>query len=252
MSMNPILEVEALTLASKSNPMLVRDVSFSLAKGETLGLVGESGSGKSLTLRAILGLLPRGIEQTGGHIKSTASSAMVFQDPRGALDPLCPVVKQLTEVICFRQRLSRRAARKAALELLEMLGLPASLQEKDRYPSQLSGGQCQRVVIALALACKPGILLCDEPTTALDVTVQQQIIETITSLQQELGFAMVFVTHNLAVAAAMCSRLCVMKQGQVVEQGETLSLLQYPQDAYTQMLINSVLPVPALEGGGRR
>lgn len=252
MSMNPILEVEALTLASKSNPMLVRDVSFSLAKGETLGLVGESGSGKSLTLRAILGLLPRGIQQTGGQIKSMASSAMVFQDPRGALDPLCPVVKQLTEVICFRQRLSRRAARKAALELLEMLGLPASLQEKDRYPSQLSGGQCQRVVIALALACKPGILLCDEPTTALDVTVQQQIIETITSLQQELGFAMVFVTHNLAVAAAMCSRLCVMKQGQVVEQGDTLNLLQYPQDAYTQMLINSVLPVPALEGGGRR
>ncbi|MBU5673571.1 ABC transporter ATP-binding protein [Paenibacillus sp. MSJ-6] len=252
MSMNPILEVEALTLSSRANPKLVHNVSFSIGKGETLGLVGESGSGKSLTLRAILGLLPQGIEQTGGQIKSSLSSAMVFQDPRGSLDPLCPVVKQLAEVISYRQGLSRKASHQAALELLEVLGLPLSLRQKDRYPSQLSGGQCQRVVIALALACKPGILLCDEPTTALDVTVQEQIIETISALQQELGFAMVFVTHNLAVASAMCSRLCVMRQGQIVEQGDTLSLLQAPQDAYTQMLINSVLPVPVLEGGEQR
>jgi ABC-type glutathione transport system ATPase component len=172
---------------------------------------------------------------------------MVFQDPRGALDPLCPVVKQLAEVVYYRQQVSRRAARTIALELLERLGLPDSLRKKDRYPSQLSGGQCQRVVIALALACKPGILLCDEPTTALDVTVQRQIIDTITSLQHELGFAMVFVTHNLAIAANLCSRLYVMKQGQIVEHGETLSLLQHPADPYTQMLIDSVLPLPELE-----
>ncbi len=213
-----------------------------------MGLVGESGSGKSLTLRAILGILPRGIEQVGGTVKNEERSAMVFQDPRGSLDPLCPVVKQLTEVVYYRQRLSRRASRKAALELLHMLGLPASLQTSDRYPSQLSGGQCQRVVIAMALACKPGILLCDEPTTALDVTVQKQIMETISALQVELGFAMVFVTHNLAIAAAMCSKLCVMKEGKIIEQGNTLSLLQNPQNPYTQMLMNSVLPVPELEG----
>lgn len=247
MSTEPVLEVESLTLAAKSKEILVNNISFSLARGESLGLVGESGSGKSLTLRAILGLLPRGVEQTGGAVRSKVSSAMVFQDPRGALDPLCPVVKQLAEVVYYRQQVSRRAARTIALELLERLGLPDSLRKKDRYPSQLSGGQCQRVVIALALACKPGILLCDEPTTALDVTVQRQIIDTITSLQHELGFAMIFVTHNLAIAANLCSRLYVMKQGQIVEHGETLSLLQHPADPYTQMLIDSVLPLPELE-----
>ncbi|GGF99427.1 hypothetical protein GCM10010912_50280 [Paenibacillus albidus] len=251
MSTSPILEIEALSLATKSNETLVDNVGFSLNKGESLGLVGESGSGKSLTLRAILGLLPHGVRQTGGVIKSEVSSAMVFQDPRGALDPLCPVVKQLAEVVYFRQKVSRKASRVVALELLEMLGLPDSLKRTDRYPSQLSGGQCQRIVIAIALACKPGILLCDEPTTALDVTVQRQIIETIARLQQELGFAMVFVTHNLAVAAAMCSKLAVMKKGQIVEHGNTLNVLQNPQNPYTQMLINSVLPLPELEGSGQ-
>lgn len=250
MTTQPVLELEKLTLAASSTEILVNSVSFSLERGESLGLVGESGSGKSLTLRAILGLLPRGVEQTGGTVRSKVSSAMVFQDPRGALDPLCPVVKQLTEVVYYRQRTSMRAARRIALELLERLGLPASLKTTDRYPGQLSGGQCQRVVIALALACKPGILLCDEPTTALDVTVQRQIIDTITSLQQELGFAMVFVTHNLAIAANLCSRLVVMKQGRIIEQGETHSLLRHPAEAYTQMLMDSVLPLPELEGGG--
>ena len=247
MAANTVLQVEALSLAAKSKK-LVDNVSFSLGKGESLGLVGESGSGKSLTLRAVLGLLPRGIEQTGGIIKSDVSSAMVFQDPRGALDPLCPVVAQVAEVIYYRQKVGRKASRIQALELLEMLGLPDSLKRSDRYPSQLSGGQCQRIVIAMALACKPGILLCDEPTTALDVTVQWQIIETITNLQRELGFAMVFVTHNLAIAAALCSKLCVMKEGQIVEHDDTLSLLQNPTNPYTRMLLDSVLPLPELEG----
>ncbi|ETT51872.1 ABC transporter ATP-binding protein [Paenibacillus sp. FSL P4-0338] len=250
MTTQSVLELEELTLTAPSTEILVNSVSFSLEHGESLGLVGESGSGKSLTLRAILGLLPRGVEQTGGAVRSKVSSAMVFQDPRGALDPLCPVVKQLTEVVYYRQRTSHKAARRIALELLERLGLPDSLKTKDRYPGQLSGGQCQRIVIALALACKPGILLCDEPTTALDVTVQRQIIDTITSLQLELGFAMVFVTHNLAIAANLCSRLVVMKQGRIIEQGETHSLLRHPAEAYTQMLMDSVLPLPELEGGG--
>ncbi|OKP78521.1 peptide ABC transporter ATP-binding protein [Paenibacillus sp. P3E] len=250
MSIHPILQIEGLSLAAKSKETLVNNVSFSLGKGESLGLVGESGSGKSLTLRAILGLLPRGVTQTGGMIKSGASSAMVFQDPRGALDPLCPVVNQLAEVVYYRQQVNRKASRIIALELLERLGLPDSLKKSDRYPSQLSGGQCQRVVIAMALACKPGILLCDEPTTALDVTVQRQIIDTITDLQHELGFAMVFVTHNLAIAANLCSKLYVMKAGRIVEHGDTLDLLQNPTDPYTQMLIDSVLPVPELEGSG--
>lgn len=124
MSTEPILEVKALSLSTKSNQTLVQDVHFSLGRGESLGLVGESGSGKSLTLRSILGLLPSGVEQTGGTIRSDVNSAMVFQDPRGALDPLCPVVKQLAEVVYYRQKLSRKASRVAALELLELLGSP--------------------------------------------------------------------------------------------------------------------------------
>lgn len=248
MTEQAILNVEGLVLSTSSGQRLVDGVSFSLSPGESLGLVGESGSGKSLTLRAILGLLPRGVEQTGGRIDSGLRSAMVFQDPRGALDPLCPVVKQLSEVVYYRQRTSRKTSRRIALELLEMLGLPDALKTADRYPGQLSGGQCQRVVIAMALACKPGILLCDEPTTALDVTVQRQIIETIARLQRELGFAMVFVTHNLAIAGLLCSKLCVMKAGRVVEQGGSSDLLRNPSDPYTRMLIDSVLPLPALEG----
>lgn len=251
-AMNPILEVTNLSLATRSNKTLVSDVNLTIGAGESIGLVGESGSGKSLTLRSIIGLLPPGIEQVGGNIKKNGTCAMIFQDPIGALDPLCPVVDQLSEVVYYRQKVSRKAARTIALELLEMLGLPAALRNSDRYPRQLSGGQCQRIVIAMALACRPNILLCDEPTTALDVTVQRQILDTITRLQQELGFAMVFVTHNLAVASSMCSKLYVMKEGKIVERGETLDIVHSPQDPYTGMLINSVLPLPDLERRAER
>lgn len=239
-----LLIVDNLTLSTPSGQKLVEGISFSLRRGESIGLVGESGSGKSLTLRAVLGLLPRGVELAGGEVRHTVSVAMVFQDPRGALDPLCPVVKQVAEVVRYRQRKNRREARAEALKLLSLLGLPDSLRQEDRYPNQLSGGQCQRIVIALALACRPDILLCDEPTTALDVTVQRQIIDLISRLQQELGFAMVFVTHNLAVAAEMCSRLIVMQQGRAVEEGPALDILTRPSDPYTQMLIDAVLPLP--------
>lgn len=245
--MAPILEVEKLSLATRSKKKLVSNVSFAIGRGESMGLVGESGSGKSLTLRSIIGLLPPGVEQVSANIRCSGRCAMIFQDPIGALDPLCPVVGQLAEVVAYNQKVSRKVARKIAFELLDMLGLPASLKQKDRYPHQLSGGQCQRIVIAMALACKPDILLCDEPTTALDVTVQHQILEIITRLQKELGFAMVFVTHNLAIVSSMCSRLCVMKEGQIIERGDTLTLLQNPQNPYTQRLISSVLPVPDFE-----
>ncbi|MEJ8303581.1 ABC transporter ATP-binding protein [Saccharibacillus sacchari] len=242
-----LLVVDNLTLSTPSGQNLVEGISFSLRRGESIGLVGESGSGKSLTLRAVLGLLPRGVRLAGGQVRHAASPAMVFQDPRGALDPLCPVVKQVTEVVRYRQRKSRREARDEALKLLSLLGLPDSLQREDRYPNQLSGGQCQRIVIALALACRPDILLCDEPTTALDVTVQRQIVDLLIRLQRELGFALVFVTHNLAVAAEMCSRLIVMQQGRAVEAGPALDILTRPGDPYTQMLIEAVLPLPESE-----
>ncbi len=240
----PILVADDLTLATVSGQKLVENISFTLRRGESIGLVGESGSGKSLTLRAVLGLLPKGVTVAGGSVRHTVRSAMVFQDPRGALDPLCPVVKQVAEVVRYRQNKNRREARAEALKLLGLLGLPESLAREDRYPNQLSGGQCQRIVIALALACKPDILLCDEPTTALDVTVQRQILDLIARLQSELGFAMIFVTHNLAIAAEMCSRLLVMKQGRVVEEGTAIDVLTKPSDPYTRMLIEAVLQLP--------
>ncbi|WP_058302918.1 ATP-binding cassette domain-containing protein [Gorillibacterium timonense] len=247
MANKPLLHLDNVTLATRTNPSLVSGVSFQVEAGESIGLIGESGSGKSLTLRSIIGLLPSGIEQAGGKIELNGRCAMIFQDPIRALDPLYPVVKQLAEVVHFRQQVSRKASRTIALELLELLGLPDSLKGKDRYPHQLSGGQCQRIVIAMALACKPDLLLCDEPTTALDVTVQRQILDLIIRLQKELGYATVFVTHNLAVASSLCSRLYVMKEGKIVEHGDTLPLLQNPQHSYTRMLINSVLPLPELE-----
>ncbi|MDO3413025.1 ABC transporter ATP-binding protein [Saccharibacillus sp. CPCC 101409] len=245
----PILEVDNLSLeAADSGAPLVDGVRFSLGRGESLGLVGESGSGKSLTLRAVLGLLPPGVRRAGGEIRQSGRAAMVFQDPRSALDPLCPVVKQVAEVVRYRQKKNRKAARAEALHLLDQLGLPDSLGQEDRYPHQLSGGQCQRIVIALALACRPDVLLCDEPTTALDVTVQRQIVDLLSRLQAELGFALVFVTHNLAVAAEMCSRIAVMQRGRIVEEGPAEDVLTRPRNPYTQMLVDAVLPLPASAG----
>jgi len=239
-----VLNVSHLSLSSSVQKNLVSDVSFSIAPGECLGLVGESGSGKTITLRSILGILPPGIVLTGGSIEKHGSCAMIFQNPVSALDPLCPVVSQLVEVIRCHQKMSRESALVQADELLRMLDLPVSLERLDRYPGQLSGGQCQRIMIAIALACRPDLLLCDEPTTALDVTVQKQIIAVLRNLQHTLEFSMLFVTHNLAVASALCTSLCVMKQGTVVEKGDTKSVLSRPQTEYTKLLIRSVLPVP--------
>jgi ABC-type glutathione transport system ATPase component len=247
LAVSPILEVENLSLESKTKKRLLTDMSFAVHPGESLGLVGESGSGKTLTLRAVTGLLPAGVIQTGGEVRCNGRRAMIFQNPVSALDPLMPVVAQLAEVVCYRQNLSRKEARTTALDLLKTLGLPDSLTRTERYPHQLSGGQCQRILIAMALACKPKVLLCDEPTTALDVTVQRQILEIIRSLQQELGFAILFVTHNLAIASSMCSELCVMKEGRIVERGDTAALLRNPREPYTQVLIESVLPLPEQE-----
>jgi ABC-type glutathione transport system ATPase component len=245
MASAPILEIESLSLESKAKKKLLDDVHFTIYPGESLGLVGESGSGKTLTLRAAAGLLPSGVIKTGGQVKCKGKCAMIFQDPVSALDPLAPVAAQLAEVVYYRQNLSRKKAHALALDLLNMLGLPSFLAQ--RYPHQLSGGQCQRILIAMALACKPEVLLCDEPTTALDVTVQRQILEIIRNLQKELGFAILFVTHNLAIASSMCSGLCVMKEGRIVEQGNTAALLQNPQEFYTRMLIEAVLPLPDQE-----
>lgn len=241
------VSVKNLTVTGKDGRLLVDHLSLQLRRGETLGLVGESGSGKTLTLKSLIGLLPATLTERYEEKQINGNVAMIFQNPMGALDPLCPVVKQLTEIIMIRQNVSKNKARLRAEKLLTRLGLPTELSEKDRLPSELSGGQCQRILIAMALACNPDVLLCDEPTTALDVTVQKQTLDLIQALQKEMNFAILFVTHNLAVASSICSHLAVMQNGKIVESAETKKLLLTPQNAYTKQLLAAILRIPHRE-----
>ena len=240
----PIVSVKNLTVTGKDGRLLVDHLSLQLKRGETLGLVGESGSGKTLTLKSLIGLLPKNLSESYEEKNINGNVAMIFQNPMSALDPLCPVFAQLIEVVMIRQNVSKKEAACRAKELIERLGLPKELSKKDRLPSELSGGQCQRILIAMALACKPDVLLCDEPTTALDVTVQKQTLDLILSLQKEMDFAILFVTHNLAVAAGICSHLAVMHHGKIVERAATKEILLTPKDEYTKMLLSAILRIP--------
>lgn len=240
-----IVSVKNLTVTGKDGRLIVDHLSLQLKRGETLGLVGESGSGKTLTLKSLIGLLPKNLSESYEEKKINGNVAMIFQNPMSALDPLCPVFAQLIEVVMIRQNVSKKEAICRAKELIERLGLPKELSKKDRLPSELSGGQCQRILIAMALACNPDVLLCDEPTTALDVTVQKQTLDLILSLQKEMNFAILFVTHNLAVAAGICSHLAVMHHGKIVETGKTKELLQHPKGNYTKMLLSAILRIPS-------
>ena len=240
----PIVSVKNLTVTEKDGRLLVDHLSLQLKRGETLGLVGESGSGKTLTLKSLIGLLPKNLSESYEEKKINGNVAMIFQNPMSALDLLCPVFAQLIEVVMIRQNVSKKEASCRAKELIERLGLPKELSKKDRLPSELSGGQCQRILIAMALACKPDVLLCDEPTTALDVTVQKQTLDLILSLQKEMNFAILFVTHNLAVAAGICSHLAVMHHGKIVERAATKEILLTPKDEYTKMLLSAILRIP--------
>ena len=240
----PIVSVKNLTVTGKDGRLLVDHLSLQLKRGETLGLVGESGSGKTLTLKSLIGLLPKNLSESYEEKKINGNVAMIFQNPMSALDPLCPVFAQLIEVVMIRQNVSKKEAACRAKELIERLGLPKELSKKDRLPSELSGGQCQRILIAMALECKPDVLLCDEPTTALDVTVQKQTLDLILSLQKEMNFAILFVTHNLAVAAGICSHLAVMHHGKIVERAATKEILLTPKDEYTKMLLSAILRIP--------
>lgn len=240
----PIVSVKNLTVTGKDGRLLVDHLSLQLKRGETLGLVGESGSGKTLTLKSLIVLLPKNLSESYEEKNINGNVAMIFQNPMSALDPLCPVFAQLIEVVMIRQNVSKKEASCRAKKLIERLGLPKELSKKDRLPSELSGGQCQRILIAMALACKPDVLLCDEPTTALDVTVQKQTLDLILSLQKEMNFAILFVTHNLAVAAGICSHLAVMHHGKIVERAATKEILLTPKDEYTKMLLSAILRIP--------
>jgi peptide/nickel transport system ATP-binding protein/oligopeptide transport system ATP-binding protein len=224
--------------------------------GEALGLVGESGSGKTMALRALVGLQPRtarasgSVEFEGDEIlgRSEAklralrgrSISMVFQEPMTALNPVVPVGDQIAETPLVRLGLGRRAARERALELMRLVGIPDPVRRAEAYPHELSGGMRQRVMIAIALSGDPKAILCDEPTTALDVTIQDQILKLFRSLREQLGVSLVFVSHDLAVIAQTCDRLAVMYAGQVVEHGTVDAIFREPHHPYTLGLLRSV------------
>ncbi len=256
-----LLEVEDLRVSFQTDHGLVRAVdgiSFSLDRGETLGIVGESGSGKSVTNLAILGLIP----QPPGRIESGRANfrgqnlltlprrelqkirgnriAMIFQDPMTSLNPFLTIAQQLTEVTMLHRGWKYKQALDHAVEMLERVGIPAASRRVNDYPYQFSGGMRQRVMIAMALSCQPDLLIADEPTTALDVTIQAQILELIQQLQKEEGTAVILITHDLGVVANVCRRVNVMYAGRFVEEADVDALFAQPRHPYTLGLLNSL------------
>jgi peptide/nickel transport system ATP-binding protein len=235
----------------------VNGVSFSLGRGEVLGILGESGSGKSVTLRALMGLLPNNCEIDGhivlaGEDLLTASVArldqirgrhiaMIFQEPMTALDPVFTIGDQIAETIAKHDGVNRRDARRRALELLEQVQIPSARRRLDSYPHEMSGGMRQRAMMAVALSCNPDVLLADEPTTALDVTVQIQILLLLRELQRERGMAVVFVTHDVGAAVEISDRLAVMYAGRFVETGTARDVIRHAAHPYTQGLLTANL-----------
>jgi oligopeptide/dipeptide ABC transporter ATP-binding protein len=259
MSDTPILEVRDLRVEiplTRGTVHAVRSASFTVEPGQALGLVGESGCGKSMTLRAILGLLPQPGHITGGEIRFEgddlanadpkrlrdvrgARIGIIFQEPMTALNPVMRVGDQIAEGPRVHLGKSRSQARQTALELMRKVGIPDPTRRAQAYPHELSGGMRQRVMIAIALSCEPKLILCDEPTTALDVTIQDQILKLLSAMRRDLGVS-VFVTHDLAVVAETCERIAVMYAGQVVETGTVDEVFRAPRHPYTLGLLRSV------------
>ncbi|MCU8157944.1 ABC transporter ATP-binding protein [Vibrio vulnificus] len=238
---------------------VLHGVNFDVRAGRTLGLVGESGSGKSVTSMSIMGLLPKPYGQiVNGQILYRGTDlvtlpaeqmyamrgdriSIIFQDPMTALNPVHTVGRQINEVLeLHRPDLDKRARNEYALEMLKKVRIPLPEKRLNEYPHNLSGGMRQRVMIAMALACKPDILICDEPTTALDVTVQASILELMNELQQETGMAMIFITHDLGVVAEVCDDVAVMYGGRIVEYAEIFELFDHPKHPYTERLMGLV------------
>lgn len=249
----PVVEVTGLGISLQRRDevvSLVEDVSLRVVPGETLGIVGESGSGKSLTLRALLGILPDAARASGQitHPAGATRTAMVFQEPLLALNPTMRVGDFIGEVV--GDRVSGRAARRTRVrELMESVGIPEPDRRARMWPHELSGGLRQRVMIAAALATEPDLLLCDEPTTALDVTVQAQILALLSRLAQERAMAMIFVSHDLSVVAQVSDRIAVMYAGRIVEQGPADDILDAPTHPYTAALLAAT--PSAVEAGAR-
>ncbi len=264
------MTIDRLTVdfpAGERRVAVVRDVSFAVGRREIVGLVGESGSGKTLTALSLLRLVPPPGRIAAGRVLLEgedlltlpearlrrvrgARIAMVFQEPATALNPVYSIGFQIAEAVRAHRRLSRRAAREEAARLLDLVALPAARRRLADYPHQLSGGQRQRVMIAMALAAGPDLLLADEPTTALDVTVQAQILELLERLRAELGLSVLLITHDLAVVAETCERVIVMYCGEVVEEAAVEELFAAPAHPYTRALLAALprLGVPAARG----
>ena len=256
----PVLTVEHLTtgfeIGGRFVPAVI-DVSFQLRKGETLSLVGESGSGKSLTAFSILGLVPPpgrvahgAIVYKGRDLRRLperemqrvrgAEIALVFQEPMTALNPVFTIGHQIEETLLVHGVATRRTARDKAIELLDAVRVPDAARRVREYPHQLSGGLRQRALIALSLACSPDVLIADEPTTALDVTIQAQILELLRDLQQRLGLSLLLITHDLGVVARMADRVAVMYAGRIVEEAPVADLFASPRHPYTRGLLGSI------------
>ena len=257
----PLVRCEDLAvrfIGRDSTVHAVNGVNFTLGAGEVLCIVGESGSGKTVALRAMMRLLPARLAQISGkvtiagknvmaldqralgHLRG-AEVAMIFQEPMTSFDPVFTIGTQIIETLKRHEGLSERGARQRAFELLEMVQIPSPARRLDSYPHEMSGGMRQRAMIALALSCKPRLLLADEPTTALDATVQIQILQLLRRLQRELGMAVLFVTHDVGVAVEISDRIAVMYAGRFVETGPVRAIIREPQHPYTQGLLASTV-----------
>jgi oligopeptide/dipeptide ABC transporter ATP-binding protein len=257
----PLLQVRNLKTFFNSPRGLVRavdDVSFDLSAGQTLGIVGESGSGKSVLAKSLLGLLPRKpftriegqVVLAGRDLVAMSETqlgkvrgreiAMIFQDPMTSLNPVLTIGRQIVQVLRLHTDLGKKAAEERAVELLAQVNIPAPRQRVHDYPHQLSGGMRQRAVIAIALACAPSLLIADEPTTALDVTVQAQILDLLRSLQEKSRMALILISHDLGVVAGMCDRVAVMYGGKIVEESGVEGLFGAPRMRYTEALLKSM------------
>ena len=235
----------------------VAGVSLTIQDGEILGLVGESGSGKSVTAMSVAGLLPRRQCDYSGQVLLEGVDLLhapraelrkvqgkdigvVFQEPQSCMDPLMKIGSQVEEVLCLHTHMDRAERRKLALEALAAVELPDPEAVYEKYPHQLSGGMCQRAMIAAAIVARPKLLLLDEPTTALDVTIQAQILELLKKLNRETGMSMLFISHNLAVVRKLCARVAVMQRGVLVEEGDTDQVFLHPREDYTKRLIAAI------------